>query len=131
MVARASIELVCDDGRIWRERDTGKIFTLVDDAKPAPDDQPDLMYFRMMTQQTEGDMERTLEMIDESKIERLRTLERFFTDIAHQLLEKRFEDYAGKEPRRIKHRMVEVDYSLVPLLYAAAIRDLAEAEAGK
>ena len=98
------------------------------------DDHPDLMYCRMMTQHGEVgvyDMDDTNRLIDQARIERLRLLERFFTDLAHQVLEDRFKDYSGREPRRVKHRIVEVDYSLIPILYAAAIRDLAEAEAGK
>ena len=31
MSARATIELVCDDGKVWREVDTGRVFTLADD----------------------------------------------------------------------------------------------------
>ena len=73
----------------------------------------------------------TNKLIDQSRIDQLRMRERFFTDLAHQVLEDRFKDYSGREPRRVKHRIVEVDYSLIPILYAGAIRDLAEAEAGK
>ena len=73
----------------------------------------------------------TNKLIDQSRIDRLRRQVQFFTDISHQLLEGRFKDYSGREPRRIHHGMVEVGYTLIPQLHADSIQDLAEAEAGK
>ena len=31
MTARATIELICDDGMVWHEKETGRVFTLADD----------------------------------------------------------------------------------------------------
>ena len=97
-----------------------------------PEQQPYQMFARMMERhfykEDKMDVTQTLEAMDETKIERLRRMERFFTDLVHQATENRFNDYSGTATRRLNHRLIEVDASELPLLYAGAIRDLAEAE---